>query len=308
MCYLFKMKQTNSIYKQLTEKSEKLRELTSQIDEKKYKPTELGLTTRVANLWDQNQLYLEENKSRQWNRFDLVESVWIKLVMELRKFNVQYQFIKAVKSHLIIQPFNDADLLKKVFEQIRINESDDPIVAEVSKELNKEHVKNYIKSLQTNILELILRDTIVLRNNYIIIILPSGELIPIQSNYENESEVIETINFYKTQTHISISINSLLSELMVKLSTTEFQSKLKIITEEEQRVLDVLRLENITKVEISYKQNSKKINTIEFTTESPIEKQSRLSDIILTGGYQNISIKTQAGEIVHCSNKTKIKL
>lgn len=292
----------------MIEKSEELKALTSQINEKKYKPTELGLTTRVANLWDQNQLFFEENKSRQWNRFDLVESVWIKLVIELKKFNVQSQIIKTVKSNFINQPFKDENLLKKALEQINMNKSGDQIVAEVSKELKKEHVKNYLKSFQTNILELIIRDTIAYRNEYIILILPSGEVIPVQSTHNNESHVIEAIKFYKTQTHVSISINSLLSELMVNLSTIEFQSKLKIITEEEQKVLDVLRLENITKVEISYKLNSKKINTIEFTTETPIQKQCRLSDIILTGGYQNISIKTQAGEIVHCSNKTKIKL
>lgn len=292
----------------MIEKSEELKALTSQINEKKYKPTELGLTTRVANLWDQNQLFFEENKSRQWNRFDLVESVWIKLVIELKKFNVQSQIIKTVKSNFINQPFKDENLLKKALEQINMNKSGDQIVAEVSKELKKEHVKNYLKSFQTNILELIIRDTIAYRNEYIILILPSGEVIPVQSTHDNESHVIEAIKFYKTQTHVSISINSLLSELMVNLSTIEFQSKLKIITEEEQKVLDVLRLENITKVEISYKLNSKKINTIEFTTETPIQKQCRLSDIILTGGYQNISIKTQAGEIVHCSNKTKIKL
>ena len=292
----------------MIEKSEELKALTSQINEKKYKPTELGLTTRVANLWDQNQLFFEENKSRQWNRFDLVESVWIKLVIELKKFNVQSQIIKTVKSNFINQPFKDENLLKKALEQINMNKSGDQIVAEVSKELKKEHVKNYLKSFQTNILELIIRDTIAYRNEYIILILPSGEVIPVQSTHDNESHVIEAIKFYKTQTHVSISINSLLSELMVNLSTIEFQSKLKIITEEEQKVLDVLRLENITKVEISYKLNSKKINTIEFTTETPIQKQCCLSDIILTGGYQNISIKTQAGEIVHCSNKTKIKL
>lgn len=292
----------------MIEKSEELKELTTQINERKYKPTELGLTTRVANLWDQNQLFFEENKSRQWNRFDLVESVWIKLVIELKKFNVQSQIIKTVKSNFINQPFKDENLLKKVLEQINMNKSGDQIVAEVSNELKKEHVKNYIKSFQTNILELIIRDTIAYRNEYIILILPSGEVIPVQSTHDNESHVNEVIKFYKTQTHISISINSLLTELMVNLSTIEFQSKLKIITEEEQKVLDVLRLENISKVEITYKQNSKNINTIEFTTETPIEKQSRLSDIILTGGYQNISIKTQAGEIVHCSNKTKIKL
>lgn len=292
----------------MIEKSEELKELTTQINERKYKPTELGLTTRVANLWDQNQLFFEENKSRQWNRFDLVESVWIKLVIELKKFNVQSQIIKTVKSNFINQPFKDENLLKNVLEQINMNKSGDQIVAEVSNELKKEHVKNYIKSFQTNILELIIRDTIAYRNEYIILILPSGEVIPVQSTHDNESHINEVIKFYKTQTHISISINSLLTELMVNLSTIEFQSKLKIITEEEQKVLDVLRLENISKVEITYKQNSKNINTIEFTTETPIEKQSRLSDIILTGGYQNISIKTQAGEIVHCSNKTKIKL
>jgi hypothetical protein len=292
----------------LIEKSEELKVLTSQINEKKYKPTELGLTTRVANLWDQNQLFFEENKSRQWNRFDLVESVWIKLVIELKKFNVQSQIIKTVKSNFINQPFKDENLLKKALEQINMNKSGDQIVAEVSNELKKDHVKNYLKSFQTNILELIIRDTIAYRNEYIILILPSGEVIPNQSTHDNESQVNEAINFYKTQTYISISINSLLSELMVNLSTLEFQTKLKIITEEEQKVLDVLRLENITKVEITYLQNSKNINTIEFTTETPIEKQCRLSDIILTGGYQNISIKTQAGEIVHCSNKTKLKL
>jgi hypothetical protein len=47
---------------------------------------------------------------------------------------------------------------------------------------------------------------------------------------------------------------------------------------------------------------------IEVSKIDSISEAIRLQELILKNGYQNITIKTQNGEIVHCKNTIKYKL
>jgi hypothetical protein len=44
------------------------------------------------------------------------------------------------------------------------------------------------------------------------------------------------------------------------------------------------------------------------TKKGAYSEAARLQELILKNGYQNITIKTQNSEIVHCKNTTKYKL
>jgi hypothetical protein len=82
------------------------------------------------------------------------------------------------------------------------------------------------------------------------------------------------------------------------------KNKLALLTQEEVKILEVINQENIKSVTIRYGQNSK-IELLEVTKVQKIDKRARLLDFIMTHGYQEITIKTQDGEIVYCENKKK---
>jgi hypothetical protein len=52
----------------------------------------------------------------------------------------------------------------------------------------------------------------------------------------------------------------------------------------------------------------KNIDLIEIIRSEKIDKRARLIDFLMTNGYQDITIKTQNGEIVYCENKRKIMI
>jgi hypothetical protein len=53
---------------------------------------------------------------------------------------------------------------------------------------------------------------------------------------------------------------------------------------------------------------TKKAETIKVTKNNSVNNFSRVQDLILRNGYQDISIKTQKGKVVQCTNTTKYKL
>ena len=72
-------------------------------------------------------------------------------------------------------------------------------------------------------------------------------------------------------------------------------------------ILKAIRQDNLKSVIVRF-DNKNKINLLEETKVERIDKASRLFEMIMTKGYQDITIKTQNGEIVYCENKQKIML
>jgi hypothetical protein len=73
-------------------------------------------------------------------------------------------------------------------------------------------------------------------------------------------------------------------------------------------VLKLLKQDDISKIEITFNDKTKRAETIKVTKNNSVNNFSRVQDLILRNGYQDISIKTQKGKVVQCTNTTKYKL
>ena len=80
---------------------------------------------------------------------------------------------------------------------------------------------------------------------------------------------------------------------------------LALLTGEETIVLNTIRQDDLKSVIIKF-DNDKKISLLEEVKEKKINKAAKLAELVMAKGYQDITIKTQDGNIVYCENKKKI--
>ena len=152
-------------------------------------------------------------------------------------------------------------------------------------------------------------DIIVTRSNYRILLNEKSEIY-----FYNQEKIIEDleerkiINDILDNTHINISLFEIIKDLVDDIGEDECSEYQNILTKDEAMVLKLLKQEDISKIEINFNDKTKKAETIKVTKNNSISNLSRVQELILRNGYQDISIKTQKGQIVQCTNTTKYKL
>ena len=255
---------------------------------------------------DSKGLLIGDYTKGKWRKFDLVEFVWLKMIIKLREFNISIDKIKWIKDNLIQNV-----AVSELVGQEEVAE----ILMKLSSEGNREELKrllkdkNFIDKLSTqslNLFENIILDIITFQNSYSILI-GSTEFIPIKHSALESLSELKEFNEILRGSFISISISEILRDYMIRDVGMKEKNKLVLLTKEEEKVLDVLRQDNLKSVIIKYAKN-KEIDLLETVKVEKIDKGSRLIDFIITHGYQDITIKTQNGEVVYCENKQKIMI
>lgn len=287
-------------------KSLNILNLSQQIREKRFGIKDVGVTYRWISYWDSKGLLIGDYSEGKWRKFDLVEFVWLKMIIKLREFNFPIDKIKWIKDNLIQNA--------AVSELIGHDEVAD-ILIRLSSEGNKEEMKRLLKdknfidqmTVQSlNLFENLILDIVTFQNGYSILI-NSNELIPVKHSALESLSELKEFNDLLRGSFISISVSEILRDYMIREVGIKSKNKLALLTREEEKVLEVLRQDNLKSVIIKYDQD-KEINLLETVKVVKIDKRARLIDFIMTHGYQDITIKTQDGEIVYCENKLKIML
>jgi hypothetical protein len=242
-----------------------------------------------------------------WKKFNLIEYVWLKMIISMREFNIGLETVKKVKEMLdydfTVDDFlkmNDNSLLDIIPKIVPSN-----LESAARKILKEKEVQENIKHTHMNVLELYIMDILTLYSYYSILINPNGEIIPIKYSYlEMYSDKIEFKDFI-SKSYVSISITETLKDFIVEKDIDlNYKKRLAILTDEESIVLKTIRQDDLKSVIIKFDSDNK-INLLEEIKEKKIDKASRLFELIMAKGYQDITIKTQSGDIVYCENKIK---
>ncbi len=276
----------------------------------KYRGKKLKIQARNLNHWDKMDLLLNKNKTGAWYVFSLTEAFWLKIVQKLRAYNLPIEIIKHLKNHLTNYAV--------ITDELKIDDNVAEAILVQNKSFSKKDVYNlfksndfqkFLKNLGPTHLECLLLDIIVTRSNYRILLNEKLEI-----NFYNQEKIIEDleerkiINEILDNTHINISLFEIIKDLVDDIGEDECSEYQNILTKDEAMVLKLLKQEDISKIEINFNDKTKKAETIKVTKNNSISNLSRVQDLILRNGYQDISIKTQKGQIVQCTNTTKYKL
>lgn len=85
------------------------------------------------------------------------------------------------------------------------------------------------------------------------------------------------------------------------------QNQLSILTDQEHKVIQSIREKEVTKIEITFSKDQKP-ELIKVTRVNKLDSASRLKELLINKGYQDIKITTQNGKIVHFENTIKTKV
>jgi len=171
--------------------------------------------------------------------------------------------------------------------------------------INENNINEF---LPENLLEPILLEAYFLKSQYRIIINHKGEVSFSKDVYMEHHLADESFNLNFERSNISISINTLISNIFKDYTKEELKLKWKLINEEEEKILDVIQSDKKMKsINIRFNDNSK-IDLLQYTEELSVSPNYYLKKLILSGGYNEIKVITQKGDIVLCERTVKQKI
>ena len=276
----------------------------------KYRRKDLGIEARILSHWDKMDLLLNKNINGAWFMFSLTESFWLKIIQKLRAYNLPLETIKELKE--VLNDFTTAEQNSKIDDDLAdfFKSKDETMTrSAIEKFFKSTEFLELFQKIKPTHLENILLELIITRTDHRILINETGEAHFFNSDkHIPNDEYNRVLNEFLGKTYLSISLFEIIKELIKDLGEDECSEYQNILTKDEAMVLKLLKQEDISKIEINFNDKTKKAETIKVTKNNSVNNFSRVQDLILRNGYQDISIKTQKGKVVQCTNTTKYKL
>jgi hypothetical protein len=300
-------------------------ELGAVLTEKIFTLRDIGdISNRVMHNWVKENLVpgykvIPKKKSldkldstiHTWHRFSFLDYVWLRILIELRKFDVSFSIIQRIKENLL---FNIAigqflELLKDHIDQIENiipKEHQDEFHAWLESPEKDSDIAEIHSKL--NFLFFLLCEIIIDKEDISLVIDNEGIVYPYSLVYherhKEDEEYIQVISGH----HISISLTKIISEFISNSKELEKNPlRLKLLSEQEIKIVNLLRTEKLKELKIRFDENSKPV-LIELTSNKKANLDTRIVDLIYNNGYFSISIETAEGKVIHCRNTRKIKL
>lgn len=280
---------------------------------------DIGISSRTMNHW--NEMGLLPSRFRVENstyRFNFTELIWFNLVKELREFGFSLLKIKEVMESLL-NPFDcsgyfinmsqkEKDKTLKKLNHLRIRD-------ENSKKLFVESVRKYLddtekkkEPIYITVLSALINDFISYREEIKLMIDIDGRVIPVIECEKDDSineKLMNDIKFDR-ESYIQISLMKFFRKFILNKSHFEFMRDNNILNENEAHILSLVREGKAKSITIRFK--DQKPYLLEVNKERKIHAEARLSEVLLSRGYQDISMKTENGNIVVSNIITKEKL
>ncbi|MFA7274214.1 MAG: MerR family transcriptional regulator [Crocinitomicaceae bacterium] len=277
------------------------------INEPKYSIGDIGLNARILNYWEKKGLLLSDHDPRKRKKFDLVESIWMKMIQKFRQFDISLDAINKTKEILIIKAEIN-ELNKETIEQTILALTHESQRDMVLLYMQSNEFAQSVKNFELNMLQVIAMDVLLMRNQYSFLIDTEGQVVPFKINeieYLMEQEGWRKL-FYNS--HITISVNEIIAELVGELGEEE-SLIMGILSEGEVQVLNAMKEDGVKSVEINICQDgSQKAEKIILTKQEVIDDSKRLSELMLRNKYEDIIVKTENGRVVYCERKEKRKI
>jgi hypothetical protein len=300
-------------------------ELADVISEKSFTLRDIGdISNRVLHNWIKESLVpgfkiIPQNDSqnemelltRKWHRFSFLDYVWLRILIELRKFDVSLAIIKKAESNVFknIELHKFIELYKGNIDQIEklipADERDEFHAWLESPEKDIEVAKMHSR---LNFLFFLLADVIIHKEAISLIIDSTGRVHPYSISYFEKLSDNGEYQQALTGHHISISLSKIVSEFISKSKELSNEVlRLKLLTEQEIKIINLIRTEKLNELKIRYNENSKP-EMVELTSYNKASTETKIIDMIFQKGYHSIAIETSGGKVVHCRNTRKIKI
>jgi hypothetical protein len=249
-----------------------------------------------------------------WSRLNLLEVLWIKIVRELRTFNIPFSAIVKLKSTMFC---NTLEVMRSDVE-FTSNETDSIY--------NNSIVKNAIESIVNNndqeleelfnenkvlfyFLTSLFADIMFFNSNVnVIVIKDKGEYSFIVEGYKNQFIDEKNIENAKKRTHLIINLRSLFAEYFLLPELEKLNEDFGIITKEEKEIIVQIRNNQVKEINIKKDENEIITYTATSTFEIKDDQVTAIKRQLRMNEFNEVRLVLRNDKHIYIENKRKVKL
>jgi DNA-binding transcriptional MerR regulator len=276
--------------------------LMDEVDLPKYTISDLKIAPRDATYWDQQGILPVVKGPGMRRKYDLIQSVWIKLIQQMRSLGISLNKIKRLKE-ILLEPKIDLNLLNPN----SLNEIISEIKVKYNSRLSSEQLLKELEGNRPTIFISMVLATIIFRKSFQCMVNTDGEYFLYEHSrypelFSNEEEFRKLVS----KPHFCISISEAIQSLMRDWVPDEPFEELYFLSNTEKEILAMIRRNDVNSIRIRFSEGAPHL--LEVEEQSKITMEQRFLDVIAKNGYQKISVTTQKGKITNFENVILKKL
>jgi hypothetical protein len=284
--------------------------LYNKFNERVFSKTEIDVVYSDFTNWERNELIDISHKVKKGGhkKLSYVDYVWVSIVKELRGFGFSYDEIKAVKVFLFTNLVHDKEALKELknhkeyisrksegqldnLDQLDVNQTDFDV--------------SILEFLMINVMFFAQQTVLQCFKNQLEIVIPFS--INLIKDYE-QVKATDVFANYINKSHVCVSLTDIMS-YFIKGGEKSFETGFPhVLSQQEHDVLKAIRhnYQDLKSVNIRFKDNKPQL--LEIKMMKKVQVESRILELIKSGEYATIEIKTVDGKLSHYEKTEKIKL
>ena len=267
----------------------------------KFTISDMCISPRDATYWDKQGVLPKVKGSGTRRKYDLTQSVWLKLVQQMRSLGIGLKTIQEMKEHLL-EPKLDLSGLSPEFLDILLKE----LKKNGINQSGEEYINN-LKDEGLSVFQNIILVTIIFRKSFHCLINKDSDFLFYDAfrHYEFLNTQPEFEDFV-SKPYFSVSFSEAIKVLCSDWLLIKPLKELTFLSKTESKIIEIIRRKDVNSISIRYKDGEPDLLEVEERNE--ISMEQRFLDVIAKNGYQKISVSTQNGKIVHFENKIQMKL
>jgi len=276
--------------------------LIENIENPKYSISDLNISPRDASYWDKQGVLPFLKGPGMRRKYDLIQSVWVKLIQQMRSLGIGLATVKKLKDNLLEPKIDLAN-----FDQEKLKKFINEIKEKHNSSISTEQLISELKVNGPSIFKSMIIATIIFKKSFHCIVNNEGEYLiydslKYQELFLNDADFTE----FMTKPYFCLSIAQAYRSLVKGWSSEVILSNSYLLSNAEKEILESIRRNDVNSITIRYKDG--KPDIIEVNEQYNISAEHRFLDVIIKNGFQKISVSTRNGKIVNYENKVQKKL
>ena len=282
--------------------TEEFPQLAESMNQARYSINDLKIAPRDATYWDKQEILPKIKGPGLRRKYTLAQSIWIKLIQQMRSLGISLGTIKELKNNLLEPKVDLNELDPQFLKQIL-----DKLNSKMDLPMSPEELLSHFDKDGPPIFDSAVMATIIYRKRFHCIVNKDGEYIIYEASKHNEYLTTEEeFAAFVSKPYFCLSFAEAYRSLINEWSPESLLSKSSLLTKTELKILEYIRKNDATSITIRFKNGEPDL--LEIVEKSNITLEHRFFDVIAKNGYQMISLKTQKGKIVDFENKILMKI
>ena len=271
---------------------------------------DLGVNARDATYWSKKEILPElEGTTTTRRKYTLKQALWIKLIQQLRSFDISLRQIKKIKDHVLMKGFNVKEALQDEYMNLIVEQlaKEDGKLEEYKARMKDPSFLKELEKERIDIFEVMVLSTIVFRRDVSYIVSADGFCLPyVFDKHETITKNNPKFESAMKSPHIVLSLSQAYSQLIQEWSEKKWFNEVSIVSTDEKKILGLIRDKSTEELRIM--KNNGEVDRVILINKKSINAIEEFANHIVRNGYQTITISTRQGKPVHFKNEVSIKL